>query len=91
VVVTSAEEAFEAMAQEQFNVVVVDPIDAGFVEGINVVATIKSHVGEGREVPKILLASESPLDGKTAFDGLVLKPFAKESILNAVADLNLAH
>jgi CheY-like chemotaxis protein/signal transduction histidine kinase len=91
VVVASAQDAFEAMVQEQFDVIVVDPIDAGFVEGINVVATIKSHVGEGREVPKILLASESPLDGKTAFDGLVLKPFAKESILNAVADLNLAH
>jgi CheY-like chemotaxis protein/PAS domain-containing protein len=90
VVVASASEAFEAMIQEQFDVVVVDPIDAGFVEGINIVATIKSHVGEGREVPKILLASESPLDGKTAFDGLVLKPFAKDSILNAVAGLNLA-
>jgi CheY-like chemotaxis protein len=90
VVVTSAEEAFEAMAQEQFNVVVVDPIDAGFVEGINIVATIKSHVGEGREVPKILLASDSPPGGKSAFDGLVLKPFAKDSILNAVANLKLS-
>ncbi|MBC7622556.1 MAG: hypothetical protein H7232_04130 [Aeromicrobium sp.] len=89
VVVASASEAFEAMIQEQFDVVVVDPIDVGFVEGINVVATIKSHIGEGRDAPKILLASESPLNGKSAYDGLVLKPYTKDSILNAVADLQL--
>ncbi|MCA3020339.1 MAG: hypothetical protein ING73_10650 [Rhodocyclaceae bacterium] len=90
VVVASAEEAFDAMVQEQFDVVVVDPIDTGFVEGINIVATINSHVGEGREVPKILLASESPLSSKTAFDGLVSKPFSRDSILNAVVGLKLA-
>ncbi len=90
VIVASAAEAFEAMVQEEFDVIVVDPVDAGFVEGINIVATLNSHVGEGRNAPKILLASESPLSGKTAYDGMVLKPFARESILNAVVGLGLA-
>ena len=89
VIVSSAEEAFEAMVQEQFDVVVVDPVGAGFMEGSNVVETINSRVGEEREIPKILLASDSPLSGKTAYAGMVLKPFAKDSILNAVVELGL--
>lgn len=89
VIVTSAEEAFETMVQEQFDVIVVDPEGAGFVEGINIVATLNSRVGEGREPPKILRASESPLGGKTAYAGMVLKPYAKDSLLNAVAGLGL--
>jgi DNA-binding response OmpR family regulator/PAS domain-containing protein len=91
VLVGSAPEAFDAMAQEQFDVVVVDPDNAGFVEGINVVVTIKSHVGEGRDTPKILLASESPLGAGSAYDGMVLKPFVKDSLLNAMTNLNLPH
>jgi CheY-like chemotaxis protein/PAS domain-containing protein len=91
VLVGSAPEAFEAMVQEQFDVVVVDPEGAGFGEGINIVATIKSHVGEGRDAPKILLASESPMAAGSAYDGMVLKPFVKDSILNAVVDLKLPH
>jgi len=90
VIVSNAEEAFETMVQEQFDVIVVDPEGAGFVDGINIVATLNSRVGEGRELPKILLASESPMGGKTAYAGMVLKPFAKDSLLNAVIDLGKA-
>ena len=89
VIVSDAEEAFETMVQEQFDVIVVDPEGAGFSEGINIVATLNSRVGEGRELPKILLASESPLGGKTAYAGMVLKPFAKDSFLNALIGLGL--
>jgi len=89
VIVSSAEEAFGTMAQEQFDVIVVDPNGAGFVEGINIVATLNSRVGEGRELPRILLASDSPPSGKTAYAGVVAKPFAKNSLLNAVVGLGL--
>lgn len=90
VIVSSAEEAFETMVQEQFDVIVVDPEGTGFVEGINIVAALTAHVGEGRRLPKILLASESPLSGTTAYAGMVLKPFAKDSLLNAVVGLGKA-
>jgi CheY-like chemotaxis protein/PAS domain-containing protein len=90
VLVGTAQEAFEAMVQEQFDVIVVDPDDAGFADGADVVATLKSHVGEGRGAPKILLATESPIGGASAYDGMVLKPFAKDSIVNAVADLPIS-
>ncbi len=86
----TAQEAFEAMVQEQFDVIVVDPDDAGFADGADVVATLKSHVGEGRGAPKILLATESPISGASAYDGMVLKPFVKDSIVNAVADLAIS-
>jgi CheY-like chemotaxis protein len=90
VLVSTTDEAFEAMVQDEFDVIIVDPDDVGFVEGINVVATLRSRVGEGRVVPKILFAGESPLSGKSAYDGLVLKPYAKDSLVNVVVDLKLS-
>ena len=87
VLVGSAQEAFEAMVQEQFDVIVVDPKGVGFAEGADIVNTLRSHIGESRRPPTVLLASESPISDANAYDGMVLKPFVKDSILNTVADL----
>jgi DNA-binding response OmpR family regulator/PAS domain-containing protein len=88
VIVATAQEGYEAMVQEHFDVIVVDPIDSGFEA--SVVESLRSHVGhvaEGRDQPKILCASESPLGENSPYDGMVLKPFAKDSLVNAVVGL----
>ncbi len=87
VIVVSAEDAFKAMAEEEFDVIVVDPANANFADAKKVVAKIKENVGADRPAPKILCASESVLIGNHAYDGMVLKPFAKESLINAVSDV----
>lgn len=90
VIVVSAAEAFDAMAEEEFDVIVVDPTNAKFADEAKVVEAIKEKVGADRPVPKILCACESAMIGPTAYDGMVLKPFAKESLINAVSGV-LSH
>jgi CheY-like chemotaxis protein len=87
VLVATATEAFAAMLQEEFDVIVVDPENAGFDEDITVVASIQANVGSERPMPKILLASESPIVGESPYSGFVLKPFAKDSLVNAVMEI----
>ncbi len=84
-----AKEAFDAMAQEEFDVIVVDPDEALFEEGITIVAALNKNTGTDRPTPKILLASESPATDLSDYDGFVLKPFAKDSLVNAVAEILL--
>jgi DNA-binding response OmpR family regulator/PAS domain-containing protein len=88
-VVTNAPDAYHAMAQEEFNVIVVDPENAGFDDIQGVLNSIRAHVGRGRKQPHVLLATESPPSAPSAFDGMVLKPYAKDSLVNAIADLTL--
>lgn len=88
VIVGTAQEAYEAMVQEHFDVIAVDPASTGFEA--SVVDSLRSHVGhvaEGRDQPKILCASESPLGENSPYDGFVLKPYAKDSLVNAVVAL----
>ncbi len=87
VVVTTASEAYEAMVQEEFDVVVVDPVEAEFEYHGGAADSIRQHVGQDRIQPKILFASESPTIGPTPYDGMVLKPYAKDSLVNAIADI----
>lgn len=84
---SDAAEAFAAMVQEEFDVIVVDPDGAAFEEGTTIVAALLNNVGTDRPSPKILLASESPAIDLAGYDGFVLKPFAKESLVNAVMDI----
>lgn len=88
-VVTNAPDAYHAMAQEEFNVIVVDPENAGFDDAQGVLNSIRAHVGRGRQQPHVLLATESPPAAPSAYDGMVLKPYAKDSLVNAIADLTL--
>jgi DNA-binding response OmpR family regulator len=85
VMVSNASEALEAMVQETFDVIIVDPSDAGF--SANVVETLRAAVGEARAQPRVLFAGESPLASGSAYDGMVLKPFAKDSLVNAVSSI----
>ncbi len=87
VVVSDATTAAQAMAEETFDVVVVDPVNANFTDAVGVVESIRANVSHDRPLPKILFAGESPLIGASAYDGMVLKPFAKDSLVNAVADI----
>lgn len=90
VVASVADEAFTAMVQEEFDVIVVDPDGSGFAEGADIIDLIRENVtrtGASRPQPKILLATESPPTSVHGFDGFVLKPFAKDSLVLAVADL----
>ncbi|MCE2990428.1 MAG: response regulator [Burkholderiales bacterium] len=82
VLVSGADEAREAMVQETFDIIVVDPVQAGFPD--NVVGHLREAVGEDRAQPRILFAGESPLASGSPYDGMVLKPFAKDSLVNAV-------
>jgi CheY-like chemotaxis protein len=88
-IVATVADAYAAMAQEDFDVIVVDPTETGFDDPSKAAAALQSHVGKNRLQPKILLASESPSMGESPYDGLVLKPFGKESLTNAIADLGL--
>jgi CheY-like chemotaxis protein/PAS domain-containing protein len=87
VVSASADEAYNAMLAEEFNVVVVDPEGCGFVADSHVIEQIKQLIGSDRPIPTILLSGETPPVGEHGFSGFVLKPYAKDSIVNAVADL----
>ena len=90
VVAGLADEAFTAMVQEEFDVVVVDPEGSGFADGVNIIDLIRENVtrtGTERPQPKILLAGESPPAAGHGYDGFVLKPFAKDSLVLAVNDL----
>ncbi|MEI6737580.1 MAG: response regulator, partial [Pseudomonadota bacterium] len=87
ILVSNAEEALKAMGQEEFDVVVVDPTATNFGDGDATVETIRLGVGTDRPMPKILLASESPIAGPSPYDGMVLKPYIKGSLVNAVEDV----
>jgi CheY-like chemotaxis protein len=84
---SDAAEAFAAMVQEEFDVIVVDPDGAEFEEDATIVTALLNNIGTDRPSPKILLASESPAIDLAGYDGFVLKPFAKESLVNAVIDI----
>ncbi len=87
VLVSTAADAFTAMAQEEFDVVIVDPTNTNFADANKVVEAISVAVGADRPAPKILLASEAPIVGPSAYDGMVLKPFSKDSLVTAVVGI----
>jgi len=87
VLTADAAEAFAAMLQEEFDVIVVEPEGAAFEKGVTIINALLNHIGADRPVPKILLASESPAIDLVGYDGFILKPFAKDSLVNAVTDI----
>ncbi len=87
VLVGTAAEAFAAMRQEEFDVVIVDPTNTDFADIAKVVEAISAAVGAERPTPKILFAGESPIAGPSGYDGMVLKPYAKDSFVTAVAGI----
>lgn len=87
VLATDSAEAYAAMGQEEFDVIVVDPEGANFAEGESVVSAISANVGRERRPPKFIMAGESPALDLSNYNGFVLKPYAKDSLVNAVSDV----
>jgi CheY-like chemotaxis protein len=85
VLASSAEEAFAAMAQEVFDVIIVDPTDAEFGEGVGVPSQLRAHVARDTALPRILVASGTEDADKSGYDGFVRKPFDK-ALVNTIAD-----
>ena len=89
VVVESAEEAFAALLQDIFDVVVVDPDTPGFDPAQTIAAQLRSHFGTGRQIPLLLAdsttASAAVHQDNRDYDGVIIKPYHKETLAEKIA------
>ena len=89
VVVETAEEAFAALLQDIFDVVVVDPDTPGFDAAQSVAAQLRSHFGTGRQIPLLLAdsttASAAVHQDNRDYDGVIIKPYHKETLAEKIA------
>ena len=89
VVVETAEEAFAALLQDIFDVVVVDPDTPGFDTAQTIAAQLRSHFGTGRQIPLLLAdsttASAAVHQDNRDYDGVIIKPYHKETLAEKIA------
>jgi DNA-binding response OmpR family regulator len=87
VLVDLAERAYAAMAQEVFDVIIVDPIDSGFSGDKSVPDQLRANLAKDSSPPKILIATDTPAVDTSAYDGMLLKPLEKTTLVATIGEL----
>ena len=88
VVVDTAEDAYAALLQDIFDVVVVDPATPGFNTKKSIAAQIRAQFGDGHAIP-LLLADSSTASAaihkdNSEYDGVITKPYNKETLAEKI-------
>ena len=88
VIVDTAEDAYAALLQDIFDVVVVDPATPGFNTKKSIAAQIRAQFGDGHAIP-LLLADSSTASAaihkdNSEYDGVITKPYNKETLAEKI-------
>lgn len=89
VVVETAGDAFAALLQDIFDVVVVDTDTPGFDPHRTIAAQLRAQFGDGHQIPLLLADSTAAIDAihkdNSEYDGVITKPYNKDTFAERIS------
>ncbi len=89
VVVETAGDAFAALLQDIFDVVLVDPDTPGFDPHRTIAAQLRAQFGDGHQIPLLLADSTAAIDAihkdNSEYDGVITKPYNKDTLAERIS------
>ena len=85
VIVESAEAAAASLAQDMFDVIVVDAQAAGFAASPSIAVQLRLNLPNGAGIPILLALTDYAKVDASEYQGVITKPYEKDALLEKVA------
>jgi|GEM_PF-1344848 len=84
VIVESAEAAAAALAQDMFDVIVVDAQAVGFAASLSIAVQLRLNLPNGADIPILLALTDYAKVDTREYQGVITKPYEKDALLEKV-------
>ncbi len=84
VIVETAEGAAAALAQDVFDMIIVDDHAAGFESGLSMAVQLRLNLPDGADIPILLALSDYAKVDAREYQGVITKPYEKDALLEKV-------